>query len=515
MSPAEEAAAEDLGFGLGRALIDDPLFGTSQRGGKRYASPVSGIFWARRYSRLLWIVDAAVICSVAGIAQFARFGTNNSFVVVDGHHLDYFTVSLIIACAWMGALTIYRSRDKQVVGIGPDEYKRVFSATIILVGLLNLVCVVFEVDIARGYVALVFPLGCLGLIASRWALRRWLSSQRAHGHYLSKVVVLGAVEDVKYVINQIEKKSGPAYEVVGVVMPGKPDPAGLFVNGQPIPVVGDPYSVVGAVAATEADAVIIAGPVEGGGAYIQELGWQLEESSTQLILTTGLTNVAGPRIHSRPVEGLPLMHVELPHYAGGKHVLKRLLDIVLSAAALIVLAPVFVVLAVLIRRDSPGPVIFKQERIGRRGQTFMMYKFRSMVENAEDALAGLLDQNEGAGLLFKMQKDPRVTRVGEWMRRYSLDEFPQFWNVLLGNMSLVGPRPPLQREVDGYESHVHRRLYIKPGLTGMWQINGRSELNWQDSVRLDLYYVENWSIVGDIIILWRTARAMIRPVGAY
>ncbi|MCX2748697.1 sugar transferase [Arthrobacter sp. MI7-26] len=515
MSPAEEAAAGDLRFGLRTSFLRDPGFDRSQRDGRRYARPVSGVFWARRYYRLLWVFDAIVICSVAAFAQVARFGFDNAFVVVGGYRVGYFPVSVAIAGAWMGALSVYRSRDKRVVGIGADEYKRVFSATVILLGLLTMACVVFEVDIARGYFALAFPLGCLGLMTSRWSLRRWLTRQRVHGHYLSRVVVLGAAEDVRYVINQIEKKSGPVYKVVGVALQGPERSSGMVVKGLDVPVVADIYSVVDAVAATEADAVIVAGQVEGGSRFIQELGWQLEESSTELILTTGLTNVAGPRIHSRPVEGLPLMHVELPHYAGGKHALKRLLDIVLSAVALVVLLPVFAVIAVLIRRDSPGPVVFRQERIGRGGQTFMMFKFRSMVETAEDDLAGLLSQNEGAGLLFKMQNDPRVTWVGRWLRRYSLDEFPQFWNVLLGDMSLVGPRPPLQREVDGYESHVHRRLYIKPGLTGMWQINGRSELNWQDSVRLDLYYVENWSIVGDIIILWRTARALFHPTGAY
>ena len=261
--------------------------------------------------------------------------------------------------------------------------------------------------------------------------------------------------------------------------------------------------------------MIVAGPGKGGGKYIQELGWQLEESATELILTTGLTNVAGPRIHARPVEGLPLMHVELPQYTGARHTLKRLFDIAASASALLFLLPVFLLLAILIKRDSPGKVLFRQERVGKGGKKFLMVKFRSMVESAEDDLSGLLDQNEGAGMLFKMQHDPRVTEVGRWMRKYSLDELPQFWNILKGDMSLVGPRPPLQREVDGYKNRVHRRLYIKPGLTGMWQTNGRSELNWQDSVRLDLYYVENWSLAGDLIIIWRTALQMIRPVGAY
>ena len=514
MSPLEESPAAEQNFRIPTQVLSRPLVSHVGTVDKSYVGPVSGIFWARHYNRLVWMSDLAVICAATLIAHVAS-GVGTAEVATAGRQVDYFPVSVVIASAWVGLLSTYRSRDKRVVGIGPDEYKRVFTATVTLLGLLAVTSAVFEITVARSYFALALPLGGLGLVASRWSLRRWLTTQRLHGHYLSRVVVLGSAGDVQYVINQLEKKSGPVYKVVGVALQGADRPSTLKIKEQSFPVVSDVYSVIDAVAQTGADAVIVAGQVEGGSRYIQELGWQLEESSTELILATGLTNVAGPRIHSRPLEGLPLMHVELPRYAGGKHAVKRLLDLVLSAAALVVLSPIFVVLAVIIRLDSPGPAIFRQERIGRGGRTFMMLKFRSMVATAEEDLASLLDKNEGAGVLFKMRNDPRVTRVGHWLRRYSLDEFPQFWNVFTGDMSLVGPRPPLQNEVDRYESHVHRRLYIKPGLTGMWQINGRSELNWQDSVRLDLYYVENWSIAGDIGILWRTAKQMLKPIGAY
>ncbi|WP_454699852.1 sugar transferase [Arthrobacter humicola] len=514
MSPFQEMQGAALGFQAPTSSFSSPPISGIQTAGSRYHGTLSGVFWARRYHRLVWLLDLTVICSVALLGHAAS-GSDTAEITIAGNGIDYLPVSAAVAGAWIGLLSLYRSRDKRVVGVGADEFKRVFTATIMLLGLLAMTCAVFEISIARGYFALAIPLGGVGLIISRWSLRQWLANQRHHGHYLSRVVVLGSDRDVQYVINQLEKKSGPVYKVVGVALQGADRPPSLVVNEKALPVVSDIYSVVDAVAVTGADAVIVAGQVEGGSKYIQELGWQLEESSTELILATGLTNVAGPRIHSRPLEGLPLMHVELPRYAGGKHALKRLLDVVLSALALVALLPVFAILAVLIRLDSPGPAIFRQERIGRGGRTFMMLKFRSMVVTAEDDLVGLLAQNEGSGLLFKMKHDPRVTKAGRWLRRYSLDEFPQFWNVLLGDMSLVGPRPPLQQEVDGYESHVRRRLYIKPGLTGMWQINGRSDLNWQDSVRLDLYYVENWSIAGDIVILWRTAKQMLKPTGAY
>ncbi|MBG0738323.1 sugar transferase [Paeniglutamicibacter antarcticus] len=514
MSPLDDSAA----IGAGLELAGTARYYPASRSARvrLAAAPArSGEQWATRYHLLLCISDASVLASVAVAAQIGRFGFGSADVNVGNFGIGYSFLSLGIAVAWMLALGISGSRDARIVGIGSDEYKRVISATTSLLGLLAMTFLILKVDVARGYFALAVPLGVVGLLTSRWALRRWLTRQRAFGHYLSRVIVLGRHKDVRYVINQIQKKSGAAYQVVGAALPGSDARLSVVVGSTAIPVVSTIDSVVAAVRRVEADAVIVAGPLKRGSDYIQKLGWRLEESRTELVLATGLTNVAGPRIHSRPVEGLPLMHVELPQYAGAKHVVKRLLDVVLSAMALLVLSPIFLVLAVLIRRDSPGPVLFRQERIGRAGEKFTIFKFRSMVVTAEEELAGLLERNEGAGLLFKMEDDPRVTKAGEWLRKYSLDELPQFWNVLRGDMSLVGPRPPLQREVDGYKTRVHRRLYIKPGLTGMWQINGRSALNWHDSVRLDLYYVENWSLAGDLIILWRTAIQMIKPVGAY
>ncbi|MET4136518.1 sugar transferase [Pseudarthrobacter sp. PvP090] len=511
MTTVRDSAAGSV---LTKGPIDFPRVAAAQLLHHRTRVIGEGTRWSNKYRRVLAVSDVCVIISVTLIAQMARFGLDEVQVAVGWFNVGYFQISILIAVAWTVALGAYRTRDARIIGIGVDEYKRVVSATVALLGILAILCLLFQVDIARSYFALAFPLGVAGLIASRWALRRWLTRQRTKGHYLSQVLVLGKPKDVSYVVNQIEKKSGAAYHVVGVCLTGNPGMKWLNLGRRAVPVVQESWSIVDAVRELGADAVIVAGPSKGGGRYIQELGWQLEESSTELILTTGLTNVAGPRIHARPVEGLPLMHVELPQYTGARHTVKRLFDILASASALFLLLPVFLLLAILIKRDSPGRVLFLQERVGKGGKKFLMVKFRSMVESAEDDLAGLLDQNEGSGVLFKMQHDPRVTEVGRWMRKYSLDELPQFWNILKGDMSLVGPRPPLQREVDGYKNRVHRRLYIKPGLTGMWQTNGRSELNWQDSIRLDLYYVENWSLAGDLIIIWRTALQMIKPVGA-
>nr|WP_237249189.1 sugar transferase [Spelaeicoccus albus] len=461
------------------------------------------------------MIDAAVVVAALGISQTARFGLEFQGRVFDQVELTYLAFLPLIAAAWWMLLCVFGSRERRILGIGPDEYKRVIVSTFTLFGLLAIGCMALKIDASRGYFALAFPIGLAGLLTERWTMRRWLTTQRKYGHFLSRVIVLGKAKDVRYVVSQIDKKSGAAYQVVGAALTKRKQRNFVDVDGRKIPILAGMDSIGDAVVDYNVDAVIIAGPVNRGSKYVQQLGWKLEESKTELVLATGLTNVAGPRIHTRPVEGLPLMHVELPHYSGAKHVAKRVSDIVLSAFALTALMPVFVAFALLIKRDSAGPVFFRQKRVGRDGSTFEMCKFRSMRPNAEAELEALKPGNEGSGPLFKLHDDPRVTKVGKWMRKYSLDELPQFWNVFKGDMSIVGPRPPLASEVAEYAESVHRRLYIKPGITGMWQVNGRSELGWDDSVRLDLYYVENWSLTGDLIIMWRTFRVMIHPVGAY
>jgi len=455
-----------------------------------------------------------VIITIAlAVSLLGRFGLEPANVDIAGFHVEYGFVAAIIGGVWLLLLSAYRTRNVRVLGMGVAEYKGVVSASLFAFGVLAIAFLTFQVQIVRGFFIVALPIGLAALVLERWIWRRWLNHMRNSGRYLSRAVVVGDAADVDYVVRQIDKKSGAAYRIVGMAIP-----RGTTVNvsfaENPVPVISNLDGVAAAVQAIGVDAVIVAGNPSGG-TFIRDLGWELEGVGAELIVASNLTNVAGPRIHFRPVEGLPLMHVELPQFEGGKHLLKRAFDVVLASAALVVLSPLFLMVAIAIRKDSDGPILFRQERVGRNGQTFRMLKFRSMVQTAESDLLELRDQNEGSGPLFKMKNDPRVTTIGRVLRKFSLDELPQFWNVLLGHMSLVGPRPPLRTEVEGYTGHVHRRLYIKPGLTGMWQVNGRSDLSWEESVRLDLYYVENWSLTGDLIILWRTFRVLMRPVGAY
>ncbi|WP_066299136.1 sugar transferase [Arthrobacter luteolus] len=469
--------------------------------------------WRRQYRAGLISTDfvVTVLALAAGWAAVITL-TNRGFTAEALRHVGFL---LLLLFAWNIGLAVYRTREERLLGIGVDEYKRIATATLRMFGGVALAMVLLQRDISSTVLAVSLPLGLGGLFLGRWCWRKWLNSQRRLGHYLSRVVVFGCSEDVAYVVKQVSAHASATYQVAGLVVPGGPGPELDGVLEAGLPLATDPEEITEQVRALGANAVIVAGPVPGGNRYIRELGWRLENTATELILASSLTNVAGPRIHWRPVEGLPLMHVELPQYSGGKHVLKRCLDIGLASVALVGLAPVFAALFLIVHFDSKGPVIFRQQRVGVRGRTFQMLKFRSMVVDAEQRLAGLKNRNQGAGVLFKLKHDPRVTRCGRWMRRFSLDELPQLWNVLRGDMSLVGPRPPLPSEVKGYQGSTHRRLLIKPGLTGLWQINGRSNLAWDESIRLDLFYVENWSLTGDLMIMWRTVRVMVQPEGAY
>ena len=279
-----------------------------------------------------------------------------------------------------------------------------------------------------------------------------------------------------------------------------------------VPVVGAEDDAAEAASRLGVDIVACSSAWQSGAAGLRRLGWALEGTGIDLVVSPALTDVAGPRIRARPVAGLPLLYVESPTFSGGRRFAKAAFDLVAASVMLLLALPIFVVTGALIWFEDRGPVLFSQRRVGLGGRTFVMYKFRSMIVGAE---GNRPNQNEGAGPLFKLRDDPRITRIGRAIRRWSIDELPQLANVLKGDMSLVGPRPPLESEVAAYEADVHRRLLVKPGLTGLWQVSGRSDLSWEDSVRLDLYYVENWSFTSDLRIVWRTVRALWERRGAY
>ncbi len=328
---------------------------------------------------------------------------------------------------------------------------------------------------------------------------------------MSRVILVGDALHVVPHLLSLARNPVSGFQVVGVCVP---EDEAFQIEGLAT-FLGTPVEAASAALRHGVDGVIVSSTARVGPTLVKQIAWAIEGADIDLLLASALTDVAGPRIHSRPVEGMPLIHVEEPQFEGGTRWAKNLMDRGVALIGLALLSPVFLVIAVLVKRSSTGPVFFRQTRVGLRGQHFTMYKFRSMVQDADARVAEYSQLDEGNGVLFKLRHDPRVTAVGAVLRRWSLDELPQLINVLNGTMALVGPRPPLPREVEQYASHVHRRLLVKPGITGLWQVSGRSDLPWDESVRLDLSYVENWTLVGDLRILWRTARAVSAGSGAY
>jgi exopolysaccharide biosynthesis polyprenyl glycosylphosphotransferase len=461
--------------------------------------------WTKSYFR--WIALADCLCSLlaGGLAMEVRF--------VSQHYLpaSYLAFTLALPAIWSASIALEGGYEPRFFGAGSDEFRRVLNAALSLAACVAIVSYVFKADVARGYVAIALPCTAGFSLVGRYALRKRLHFQRARGLCMQRVVAVGHAPAVADLVATLSRDKYNGLSVVGACLAGRT----MLHEIAGVPVFGGLGSVSVAVDALGADTVAVLACPEMNGMRLRELAWALEETGTDLCVAPALLDVAGPRTTIRPVAGLPLLQVDHPEFAGSKQVIKGVFDRLAAGLALIVLAPLFIVIATAIRLDDHGPVFFRQTRVGRDGRKFRIFKFRTMVVDAERRKLQLQSLNEGAGLLFKMREDPRITKVGAKLRRWSLDELPQLFNVLICDMSMVGPRPALPQEVARYGDHMRRRLVVKPGLTGLWQVSGRSGLSWEEAFRLDLRYVDNWSIMLDLQILWKTWSAVIHGSGAY
>ncbi|MFE6735672.1 sugar transferase [Microbacterium sp. NPDC057650] len=488
-------------------LVDDHAVAPASVAPRASATLERRLTWERRYRHRLGLTDAMVIVVAAS-------ATAISSMLFGGAPAVALLQSVLLMAVWFSVLTAMHTRQAALFRTSISEYRGVVHATGLAFGFLAILAVALRLPDMQMTMLIALPGGLFALLMTRWTWRRWLTGQRSLGRFASRTLVVGNRVDVEYVLRRLHPIGSSGYQVLAATLLDG-NARDLEIDGTRFPVFGNVSTVADVAAQLGADTIVVASRPDGDPEFIKQLSWQLEGTAAELVLSNPLTDVAGPRMTFQPVDGLPLIQVEMPSYQGGRHLLKRALDVTVATVALIPIALITPVLALLIKVDNAGPVFFFQERVGRDGRTFRMVKFRSMRTDAEKQLAALKEQNEGAGVLFKMKDDPRVTRVGRVLRKLSLDELPQFWNVLTGDMSVVGPRPPLRSEVDAYEQIVYRRLYLKPGITGLWQVSGRSDLSWEESVRLDLRYVENWSVLGDLQIMWRTAKVMIQPSGAY
>ena len=465
----------------------------------------SNAVWVRAYLQRAAVADC--LCALAGgaLALELRFQSYRGILPA------YLAFTCALPLLWGGTVALAGGYEPRFIGVGSDEFRRVLNAAVSLLAGIAMVLYWAKLSMARGYVMLAVPAATVLDLIIRQCLRRHLHRQWARGECMNKVVAVGHASAVADLIATLRRETYHGLTVVGACVAGQ---SGLHEITE-IPVFGGLDSAAEAVRYLGADTVAVLACPEMDGIRLRELAWELEETGTGLCVAPALMDVSGPRTSIRPVAGLSLLHMDHPELDGGKQVIKAVFDKVVAVVALLLLAAPFGIIALAIRLSDGGPVFFWQTRVGKDGRNFRLCKFRTMVVDAEQRKAQLTALDEGGGMLFKLRRDPRVTRVGAMLRRWSIDEFPQLYNVFKGDMSLVGPRPAVPQEVARYGNHMRRRLAVKPGLTGLWQVSGRSDLSWTDALRLDLRYVENWSFALDLQIIWKTWSAIIHGSGAY
>jgi exopolysaccharide biosynthesis polyprenyl glycosylphosphotransferase len=489
-------------FGISRGgdAVSDSVVVVNDRADRVLGRPAT---WPRAYRRQVAVADFAVAVTAAVAAIGLRFGA---------HPNDrYLVLSALLPALWLIALRVVGGYEMRFLGTGSDEFRRVLNAGACLTTALSLISYAVNNELSRAYLLISMLVIVLLDLLARLALRKRLHRSRAAGLCMSTVVAVGHEAAVADLISELRREPHHGLEVVAACLAGGAE----VTEVAGVPVVGDLGDTADVVRRCNAGTVAVLSCPEMNGVRLRQLAWELEKTGTDLCVAPALLDVAGPRTTIRPAAGLTLLHVDHPQLSGPRQVLKDLFDRCAAALALVLLSPLMTAIAVTVKLSDGGPALFTQTRVGKDGEVFKIYKFRTMVVDAEKRLAELREKNENDGVLFKIRRDPRITAIGGHLRKWSLDEVPQLINVLLGQMSLVGPRPALPEETERYADDVRRRLVVKPGITGLWQVSGRSNLSWDESVRLDLRYVENWSLALDIQILWKTIGAMLYGSGAY
>jgi exopolysaccharide biosynthesis polyprenyl glycosylphosphotransferase len=440
--------------------------------------------------------------------------TDRQFVFLHGDWLFLFFAYIALPLGWIVVLWANGTYDRRYLGLGSEEFKRVVRASVTVVACVSLLAFATVTKLSRGTVALVSLSALLFILICRYFARQILHlARRRTGYGTHRMVLVGTLPETLEVYTAVTRSPAAGLTPVGIhLTDGYAAARGIET---PVPVYAG-RDVLSLVREIGADTIAVCGSASAEPGELRRLAWQLEGTGVDLIVAPQLTDIAGPRVHIRPIEGLPLLHVEEPTLSGPGWLAKNLLDRLAAALGLLVLSPFLLVVAAWIKLSDSGPVFFRQPRVGHEGRTFRVWKFRTMYVDAEERKASLkeLELNESDGMLFKMKEDPRVFPFGRRLRASSLDELPQLINVLKGEMSLVGPRP-LPADDGDYLGDVRRRLLVRPGITGLWQVSGRSELDFDELVRLDFLYLERWSVFFDLTILLKTIPAVVKAKGAW
>lgn len=462
------------------------------------------------YLRTLLFADAVAALVGALIAYALHPGGS------DSDDLQIFPLRMAVALTpfgWTLALWLQHAYDRQRTGIDAGIGRKAVGAAGLLAGSLAISALLVDSMSLFRQVIMAIILAALLTPVSRSVARSWLA-RAGLSLEQRRVLLAGHASSVAAFAAQVRPNRAPWLRIVGACLVGPTEPE--EAESLELAVHGDLASVADAAESMECDVVVVLTCPELDGSAMRELSWRLQEREVDLAIVPMLLGVAAERISVDSVDGLALLHVRAPILTGPLRVVKDAIERATAGLLLAVLSPVLLAVGVLVRVTSPGPALFKQTRVGLNGAEFKCIKFRTMVVDAERMREHLEHLNEKSdGVLFKIRRDPRITPLGRVLRKCSLDELPQLINVLRGEMSMVGPRPPLPSEAAQYTDEVRRRLAVKPGITGLWQVSGRSMLSWDESVRLDLSYVENWSPQLDAKILLRTTSAVVRGTGAF
>jgi exopolysaccharide biosynthesis polyprenyl glycosylphosphotransferase len=511
-APADSSSLENAGEGR---LAVDPMARAAQ-------STVQGYRWKRSYRMRVLLVDMIAVVTAVLLASVGRFGLPHEENAQN--HWMWVSVALYsvaLATIWLTALGVQHSRDLTLVGVGAEEYRLVLISTFWVFGMIAAAGLVTREQMARGYLLIALPVGLVGLLIGRHLLRRHLATRRAQGQFLNHVLVLGTQAAVVSLCRSFDRSKGAGYKVVGACVLGFDGGRRYMLNTPTgdVPVLGDEDSVEAALRLSGADALAVAATESLGYERVRELLWCLDPLKVDMIVVPAMSDIAGPRLKVRPIDNLPLFHIARPrHDSSSSRSGKRLFDVAFSSLALLIAFPALVAIAIAIKLDDDGPVFFHQERPGLHGRRFRILKFRTMTHlpsNLNECIRAESPKSSRDIFFRKSESDNRVTRVGRFLRKTSLDELPQLFNVFAGSMSIVGPRPLLMGEGESVEHFLERRALVKPGITGLWQVSGRSDVTPEERVRLDYSYIDNWSCAQDMVIVLRTVRSVLKRQGAY
>jgi exopolysaccharide biosynthesis polyprenyl glycosylphosphotransferase len=475
----------------------------------------------RDYSRGVLLVDSLVLLATSLLVYLQNYGTFQNVDNLNDEGLLRVNVSpqfvgAGLLLSWLISLSIFRSRDSKIVGSDFSEYRRVMNATLSVLGFLAFVSLYFKVDVSRVYVTEVLGIGLAALLLSRRLGRNWLNKQRKQGNFARRVAIYGPTSELAFELQKYDSHKESEFEPIMTIEDN--DLLVLkYLNSDKTKTV-DLEHLPEVLAEENIEILQVVGSGPSSAKMHKKLYWALDGWDISFVVSPAITGVSSSKLTTRVIAGSPLIKISSTKFSGPQHAMKTVMDFTLGTLAFLFSAPIVLIAAVFVKLEDKGPAFFTQTRVGLNGKHFTIYKLRSMKVGAE--LEHLARQQAAADKLtnsnmYKDPEDPRVTKVGKFIRKFSIDELPQFLNVIKGDMSLVGPRPPLLSEVEEWKQHEVRRLLVKPGVTGPWQIGGRSLLTWEETVAIDLSYVENWTVLNDISIIFKTVVYVFKGSGAF